>query len=120
MHLYEGKIIHKYGENSYLTDIDFPLDKLNVIRNGVKLGEILKDDVKYDIHYARSLTSFIQELEIDLPSTIKYIKGESLDIIYPKGYVLIKYLGVPIDIAKSDGWIIKNRYPKYLRKNLEK
>lgn len=116
--LYEGKILHKYGEFSYLTNTDFSVDKLNVIRNGIKLGEILKDDIKYDIHYARSLTSFSSELELSKEDTIKYIKGESLNIAYPKGYVLLKYLGISIDLAKSDGRIIKNRYPKYLRKSL--
>ena len=116
--MFEGKLLHKYGEISYLSNIDFKIDKFNVIRFGVKLGEILKDDIKYDIHYARSLKTFKAELELSLDDTIKYIKGESLNIEYPKGYVLLKYLGVSIDLAKSDGRIIKNRYPKYLRKNL--
>ena len=117
--LFEGKILHKYGEVSYLTNLDFEIKNLNVIRNGVKLGEILKDDIKYDIHYARNISSFKNELEISLENTLKYLKGESLDITYPKGYVLVKYQGVNVDIAKSDGRIIKNRYPKYLRKNLQ-
>ena len=116
--LFEGKVIHKYGEVSYLSNVDFKVDNFNVIRNGVKLGEVLKNDIKYDIHYARSIKSFSHELELGLEDTIKYIKGESLDIPYPKGYVLLKYMGVAIDIAKSDERIIKNRYPKYLRKSL--
>ena len=116
--LFEGKVLHTYGEVSYLSNVDIKVDDFNVIRYGVKLGEILKDGVKYDIHYARSIKSFPQELELSLDDTIKYIKGESLNIAYPKGYVLLKYLGVPIDIAKSDTRIIKNRYPKYLRKTL--
>ena len=116
--LFEGKIIHKYGDISYLSNVDCKIDDFNVVRYGVKLGEVLKDDIKYDIHYARSIKSFPQELELSLEDTIKYIKGESLDIPYAKGYVLLKYLGVPIDIAKSDMRIIKNRYPKYLRKDL--
>ena len=117
--LYEGKHLHKYGEVSYLTNIDLDIKGLNVIRNGVKLGEILKDDIKYDIHYARNIRLFKNELEISKEDTIKYLKGESLDIVYPKGYVLLKYQDVSIDIAKSDGRIIKNRYPKYLRKSLQ-
>ena len=117
--LFDDMIIHQYGESSYLANIDFPIDKLNVIRNGVKLGEILKDDIKYDIHYARAIDHFDRELEINLEDAIRYIRGESLNIDYPKGYVLLKYLGVNIDIAKSDGRIIKNRYPKYLRKNIK-
>ena len=116
--LFGGKVLHKYGEVSYLSNVDLKVGDFNVIRFGVKLGEILKDDIKYDIHYARSIKTFAQELELSLKDTIKYIKGESLNISYPKGYVLLKYLGVPIDIAKSDTRIIKNRYPKYLRKSL--
>ena len=116
--MFEGKVIHKYGEVTYLSNVDIKTDDFNIIRYGVKLGEILKDDIKYDIHYARSIKSFPQEIELSLEDTINYIKGESLNIIYPKGYVLLKYLGVPIDIAKSDTRIIKNRYPKYLRKSL--
>ena len=114
--LFEGKYLHKYGEVSYLSNIEFNINGLNVIRNGVKLGEILKDDIKYDIHYARNIKTFKNELEISKEDTLKYIRGESLNIIYPKGYVLLKYQGVNIDLAKSDGRIIKNRYPKYLRK----
>ena len=116
--LFEGKYLHKYGEVSYLSNIEFNINNLNVIRNGVKLGEILKDDIKYDLHYARNISSFKNELEISKEQTLKYLKGESLDIVYPKGYVLLKYESVNIDIAKSDGRIIKNRYPKYLRKSL--
>ena len=117
--LFEGKHLHKYGEVSYLSNVEFNINGLNVIRFGVKLGEILKDDIKYDIHYARNIKSFKNELEISKENTLKYLKGESLDIVYPKGYVLLKYQGVNIDIAKSDGRIIKNRYPKSLRKSLQ-
>ena len=117
--LFENKYIQKYGDVSYLTNVTFDIKNLNVIRNGVKLGEVLKDDIKYDIHYARNISSFKNELEISYEDTLKYLKGESLDITYPKGFVLLKYQGVNIDIAKSDGRIIKNRYPKYLRKNLQ-
>ena len=116
--LFEGKILHKFGEISYLSNVMFDVKGLNVIRYGVKFGEILKDDIKYDIHYARNIASFKNELEISREDTIKYLKGESLNIAYPKGYVLLKYEGLNIDLAKSDGRIIKNRYPKYLRKSL--
>ena len=118
--LFEGKIIHDYGGIYYLSNIDFPTKDFNVIRYGVKLGDKINDEIKYDIHYARSISSFANELEINLDDTLKYIRGESLNIVHQRGYVLLKYEGVPIDIAKSDGRIIKNRYPKYIRKNLTK
>ena len=115
--LFDNKHLFTYGGISYLTNYDFPLKDFNVLRNGVKLGDtLLSDEIKYDIHYARSVKTFPHILEIDLKNTLKYLKGESLDITYPKGYVLLRYLGINIDIAKSDGRIIKNRYPKYMRR----
>lgn len=113
--LFNNRYKKKYGELTFLINPIIETKHLNVVREGVKLGEELKDDIKYDIHYARNIKSFDNELEISLEDTKKYLRGESLDISYPKGYVLLKYLGLNIDIAKSDGRIIKNRYPKYLR-----
>ncbi len=115
---FNNRYLRNYGEVSYLNNVNIIEKNLNIIRAGIKLGEVLKDGIKYDIHYARSIKKFDNVYEIDLNNTIKYLRGESLDISdCPKGYVLLTYQGVNIDIAKSDGRIIKNRYPKYLRKN---
>ena len=110
--------VNRYGDSLFYLQNDDGLKKLSVIRKGVKLGEISGDVLKYDHHYASYIDRFDNELEIDLQSTIKYISGESLNIPTKRGFILLKYKGVNIDIAKSDGNIIKNRYPKYLRKKI--
>lgn len=110
--------INRFGDSLFYLACDDNLRKLSVIRKGVNLGEVSGSILKYDHHYASYINGFENELEIDLQSAIKYISGESLNIPCKKGFVLIKYLGINIDIAKSDGNIIKNRYPKYLRKKL--
>ena len=91
---------------------------LNVIRYGVKVGELAKDGLRYDYHYARFIKEFDNVLNIDLETLLKYYQGETINVSIPKGYVLIKYQGISVDIAKSDGRIIKNRLPKGLRKKL--
>ena len=110
--------VNKFGEALFYLENDDNLKKLSVIRKGVKLGEISGQVLKYDHHYATYISDFENELEIDLQSALKYISGESLNIPSKRGFILLKYMGINIDIAKSDGNIIKNRYPKYLRKKL--
>ena len=110
--------VNRFGDSLFYLQTDDALKKLSVIRKGVKLGEISGDILKYDHHYASYIDKFDNELEIDLQSTIKYISGESLNIPAKRGFILLKYKGINIDIAKSDGNIIKNRYPKYLRKKI--
>lgn len=110
--------VNKFGDALFYLESDDNLKKLSVVRKGVKLGEISGQVLKFDHHYATFISSFENELEIDLQSAIKYISGESLNIPSKRGFILLKYMGINIDIAKSDGNIIKNRYPKYLRKKL--
>ena len=99
---------------------DFPYTKLNVLRYGVKVGEIAnKNVIKYDYHYAHYLTSFENEVEIDASLTSKYLSGDQLIIQSNKGFILLKYFGIPIDMAKTDGLRIKNRLPSRIR-NLKK
>ena len=108
--------VNKFGDALFYLENNDNLKKLSVIRKGVKLGEISGQVLKFDHHYATYISNFDNELEIDLQSALKYISGESLNIASKRGFVLLKYMGISIDIAKSDGNIIKNRYPKYLRK----
>ena len=110
--------VNKFGDALFYLESDDNLKKLSVVRKGVKIGEISGQVLKFDHHYATFISSFENELEIDLQSAIKYISGESLNIPSKRGFILLKYMGINIDIAKSDGNIIKNRYPKYLRKKL--
>ncbi|MCR5184530.1 MAG: hypothetical protein K6C32_00395 [Bacilli bacterium] len=108
----------KYGPFTFLSQSSINMKNLNIIRDGVKLGEELHDDIKYDIHYARYINSFSQELEIDEKEAAAYLEGNSINKDGYKGYILLKYQGVPIDLAKGDGRIVKNRYPKYMRKKI--
>ena len=126
-------LIKKPGELSYKTvnrkqfkfgdtlfeGVDFNYKPLNILRLGVKVGEISKDIIKYDYHYAHYLSSFDSTYELDKDLTYKYLNGETLPIAIKKGFVLLKYQGISLDIGKSDGTRIKNRIPSRIR-NLNK
>lgn len=105
----------KFGEAMFQQNVKFNTRNLNIIRNGVKVGEVSGQVIKYDIHYAHYIKEFENELEISESDLLSYMKGNTLSIPAKKGFILLKYNGINVDIAKSDGNIIKNRYPKYLR-----
>ena len=115
-HYYQKQ--EKFGDYLFTLSETFSIKYLNVIRYGVKIGQIDKKDIRYDYHYARFVDDFKNTLEIDLPALLKYYQGETINTPIYKGYVLLKYQGINVDIAKSDGRIIKNRLPKGLRKKL--
>ena len=106
----------KFGDYLFSVSEPFNYKYLNVIRYGVKVGQIDKKEIRYDYHYARFIDSFERSLEIDSEALLKYYQGEPINQQIEKGYVLIKYQGINVDIAKSDGRIVKNHLPKGLRK----
>ena len=115
-HYYEKK--EKFGDYLFILSESFSYKYLNVIRYGVKIGQNEKNEIRYDYHYARFISNFDNVLEIDKEALLKYYLGESINKPIQKGYVLLTYQGINVDIAKSDGRIIKNRLPKGLRKKI--
>ena len=108
----------KYGDYLYLMDKEFNVKYLNIVRYGVKVGQIDKGDIRFDYHYSHFINEFSNIYEMNEIETAKYFLGEGVNKNTNKGYCLLKYQGINVDIAKSDGRIIKNRLPKGLRKKL--
>lgn len=110
--------VKKVNEFLFAVKNGIDLKGFNIYRYGLKIGEFKKDLFKYDIHYARSnpKDSF-KIVELALDELKKYLYGEQLSKTNPyKGYVLLTYKNTAVDIAKTDGNVIKNYYPKGLRK----
>jgi len=111
--------VKKYGNYLFALSNGFNVKDLHVIRYGVKVGEMNKDYFKYDLHYARSLTisDDFPSIELTQEEVKKYLEGNQLNKTNKnKGYVLVCYQDNVIDIAKTDGFVVKNHYPKGLRK----
>ena len=109
----------KFGESLFAISNIIDIQKLKIIRYGVKVGEEHKGVFKYDLHYARSLNKNddFPSIELNDNEVKQYLEGNQLNIPNKnKGYVLLTYQNNSIDIAKTDGNVIKNHYPKGLRR----
>ena len=116
----KNKSIVKYGQTYFCLSNITKLYDLNIVRYGIKIGEESKGIFRYDLHFARSLRKDdFDSVELSEKEIKDYLEG---NVIYKenpfKGYVLLTYLSIPIDIAKSDTHQIKNYYPKGLRKKV--
>lgn len=94
------------------------LKKIPVLRQGIMAGEIVKNRVEPHHHFYLSallqdrLTKTISLNEQELAC---YLQGQPLPIPAPRGYLCLMYEGYPVGFGKSDGTVIKNKYPKGLR-----
>ncbi len=115
---YKGYDIKKYGDTLFAISSMIDTKGLRVVRYGVKVGEEREGIFKYDLHYARTLSkNEFPSIELSLEELKLYLEGNQLNKVNKnKGYVLLTYHDNPIDIAKTDGTVIKNYYPKGLRR----
>jgi NOL1/NOP2/fmu family ribosome biogenesis protein len=115
---YYLRSLKRFGDYLFALPYEFKYpNDLNIVRYGIKVGELINNDkINLDHHYSRTLTKYIDEIDLDEENLKRYLKGETLNIQKNKGYILIKYNNIPLSWGKSDGRIIKNHLPKGLRR----
>jgi len=91
--------------------------RMKVLRPGLELGVLKKDRFEPAHALALWLTECKREVELDPegPQIRAYMHGETLPGTQ-KGWTLIKCGKYPIGWAKGDGRVLKNHYPKGLRR----
>lgn len=103
-----------YARKKEFIDLD-----VSVLRQGILVGEIVKNRFEPHQHfYSASLMKdkFLKVVELDEKQAQLFLSGNVIE--YPiKGYVCLKYKGIPLGYGKGDGQMIKNKYPKGLRTN---
>jgi len=91
---------------------------LNVLHAGVELATVMGR--KTVPHHAlamslvRSADAF-PVVEVDYPTALRYLRGESIVIDGPRGHVLIAHSGAILGFANNLGNRANNLYPKPLR-----
>lgn len=115
---YKGYDVKKFGDALFAISNMIGIKGLRVVRHGVKIGEEHKGVFKYDLHFARTLAKGeMPSVELNPDELKLYLEGNQLaKSSQNKGYVLLTYHNNSIDIAKTDGAVIKNHYPKGLRR----
>ena len=102
----------------YLPD----LSGIRVFRSGMKLGNI--KDKRFEPEQGLAMTlsqdNAKNALNFDMEdiNVFKYLNGESLDIVVPKGWYLICVNKNPLGWAKSDGKRLKNKMARGWISNL--
>ena len=143
--LTEGKILLRFGEQLYLAPAETPsLRGLKVLRPGLHLGTVKKN--RFEPSHALALFLKKEQvvhavnLVCDGTAVRKYLEGQTLtigegcdvemahiitrgrmaaeqaDVSLPKGWCLVCVDGYSLGWGKAAGAILKNHYPKGLRK----
>ena len=112
----------KFGDQLYRMPEGMPsIRNLKVLRPGLHLGTLKKN--RFEPSHALALAlrpdqvKHVCNLESDDPQVKAYLNGQTLNMDGEKGWYLVAVDGYSIGWGKLAGGILKNHYPKGLRKN---
>lgn len=122
--LVSGRKFLTFGENLYVVPVEMPdMTGLKVLRPGLHVGTLKKGRLEP----SHALALFLREQDVNQSLEIgskelaeRYLKGETLTIPDEagtlKGWVLVTTDGYSIGFGKADRGVLKNHYPKGLRR----
>ena len=120
--LQQGNLI-LFGDQLYRLPEDAPsLEHLKVLRAGLHLGTFKKN--RFEPSHALALFLGIQDVKTSIslsladPSTSMFFNGETINCDTQKGWCLVCIEGFSAGWGKASGGILKNHYPKGLRKSI--
>lgn len=110
-----------FGEQLYyLPEYAFPINGLKVLRPGLHLGACKKN--RFEPAHALALSLRPEEatrcISLEIKEAASYIAGNQISLDTENGWVLLTTRGYSIGFGKASGGVIKNHYPKGLRKTL--
>ena len=121
--IFLNRSIVSFGENIYLMPSALTnLKSIKVERPGLHIAADKKNRLEPAHALAMSLRPEEVESTVDLSDedAIKYLKGETINVSPSlKGYVLVTYKNVSMGFGKAVNGVLKNHYPKGLRRETE-
>lgn len=113
----EGKPI-SFGRGVYWAPVQMPdIGGIKVMRPGLELGEVKKD--RFEPAHALALwlnhASCEENFSQGSSEIVSYMHGDVV-VSQKKGWCLVKVGGYSIGWGKGDGKVLKNHYPKGLRR----
>ena len=113
----KGKVL-TFGQTVYCAPLQMPeLKGLKVLRPGLELGEVKKGRFEPAHALALWLTecNCMHQLQAQSAQTEAYMAGDVLPTTC-KGWCLVRVDGYAIGWGKGDGTVLKNHYPKGIRR----
>ncbi len=111
----------RFGDTVRLLPEDLPtVQKLSVLSAGIPVGTVAKN--RLEPHHALFASADPASCKrvVDLPlsdeRTIAFLHGEEIPVSCDKGYALVTIEGIPCGFGKVSGGVLKNKYPKGLRR----
>ena len=113
-----GDNIYAFGDTYYLLpEFSINVKNIKVLRYGLQLGEINQERFTPSHSLALALNpKKTNHINITQKELVKYLKGETFEYTHENGWVLICFNNLPIGWGKVVNNIVKNYYPKGLRK----
>lgn len=107
-----------FGENLYLLPCPVVLEGCKVVRAGLLLGSFEKKrfEPSHSLALALRPHEVINVTALSAEETARYQKGETICMDGEKGWTLLTHLNNPVGWGKRSNGIVKNHYPKGLRK----
>lgn len=119
--VHQDGVLVFFGENLYLKPAGIDINKIKVLRCGLHLGVCKKGRFEPSAALALSLSKedFRQTIDLHLDSKElpAYLRGEtfSCDPSF-QGWTAVLVNGYPLGWGKASGGILKNHFPKHLRR----
>lgn len=112
--------LQAFGDKLYLVPERFglTLDKLKTLRPGLHLGDYVKDrfEPSHSLAMAVSVEEVRNVVELDEETALKFLRGESVPATEGKGWGVVAINGHILGLGKISGGVLKNHYPKGLRR----
>ena len=113
----EGKCV-QFGQSLFWAPEEMPdIARMKVLRPGLELGTVKKD--RFEPAHALALwlgsCARVHDLEPDSPDMKAYLHGDVIPSGV-RGWCLVRCGGYAIGWGKGDGAMLKNHYPKGLRR----
>lgn len=109
-----------FGEQLYLLPEAFPIKGLKILRPGLHLGTMKKNRLEpaHSLALALRAGEALRCHSLSVQEAEAYVRGEVLEGQGEKGWQLMLVDGYSTGWGKEAGGMVKNHYPKGLRKHL--
>ncbi len=129
----EGRVPCLFGERLYLAPVELGktadeirtrLRGISVLRTGISAGTVTGQarNIRFEPDHALALAAPTADtgtrgyMPLSEEETLAYLHGETVPAPNEKGYHIMTYLGFPLGWGKASGGMMKNHYPKGLRR----
>jgi len=117
---FSGRITERNGHFYIQPEAPLDFSGLKVLRPGFYLGQVIKNrfEPSHALAMALKREDAVQVLDLpaDSPDMAAYLRGETIACGNLRGWVLAAVDGYSIGWGKASGGVLKNHYPKGLRR----